>query len=260
MSYENIIYEVKETTAWITINRAKAMNALSTGTLKDFSDALDVIEADDAVRVVVITGDGDKAFSAGADLKEIQALKVAGSFNYSRAAHRVFDRIEKFCKPVIACINGLALGGGAELAVSCHLRIAGDKAKIMFPESGLGGVPGMGGTQRLPRLIGKSRALYYLLTGAPIKAEEGLQYGLIQQVAPMEELAGAAEKLAQNLAQKSPVAMNFIIQAVTSGLEGHQDEGLVMEAVIMAAMTYTEDKKEGIGAMFEKRPPVFKGE
>ena len=229
MSYENIICESKDRTAWITLNRGKAMNALNTAMLRELGDALDKIEADADVRVVVITGAGEKAFSAGADLSEIKSLKVAESFDYSRAAHRVFDRIEKFGKPVIACINGMALGGGAELALSCHLKIAAQGAKISFPESGLGGVPAMGGTQRLPRLIGKNLALYYLLSGEAIKAEDGQRYGLIHKVAPKEELVAATEALVKTLLQKSPLSMKFIIQAVTSGMEGHQDEGLMME-------------------------------
>ena len=149
---------------------------------------------------------------------------------------------------------------GAELALSCHLRIAADKAKMAFPEAGLGGIPGMGGTQRLPRLIGKSLALSYLLTGDMISAEQGLQFGLFYKVVSMDEIKGAAEKMAKSLLKKSPLSLKFVIQAVTKGTEGPLEGGLVLESALMAAMSGSADKKEGIKAIFEKRPPIFKGE
>lgn len=260
MDYQNILYEPKDGIGWITINRPKAMNALSTSLLAELCDAFKTLEEDGNIRAVVIKGAGEKAFSAGADLGEIKDLKIRGAFDYSRAAHRAFNAVEQCGKPVIACINGLALGGGAELALSCHIRVAAEGAKIGFPESGLGGMPGMGGTQRLPRLIGKGAALSYLLTGDMIKAEQGLKLGLYHQIFPNEEVAQGAEGLAKKLVKKSPLSLKFIIQAVTNGLEGNIEEGLVLEAALMAALKNSEDAEEGLKAIFEKRPPIFKGE
>jgi enoyl-CoA hydratase len=260
MDYENILYEPKDGIGWITINRPKAMNALSTSLLAELCDAIKTVEENGDIRAVVILGAGEKAFSAGADLGEIKDLKIRGAFDYSRAAHRAFNAIEQCAKPVIACINGLAMGGGAELALSCHIRVASEGAKIGFPESGLGGIPGMGGTQRLPRLIGKGVALSCLLTGDMIRAEQGLNCGLYYKIFPNEEVVQGAEALAKKLLQKSPLSLKFIIQAVTNGLEGNIEEGLVLEAALMAALKNSEDAKEGLKAIFEKRPPTFKGE
>ena len=260
MDYENILYEPKDGIGWITINRPKAMNALSTSLLAELCDAIKTVEEDGDINVVVIKGAGEKAFSAGADLGEIKDLKIKGAFDYSRAAHRALNTVEQCAKPVIACINGLAMGGGAELALSCHIRVAAEGAKIGFPESGLGGIPGMGGTQRLPRLIGKGVALSYLLTGDMIKAEQGLNCGLYHQIFPNEEVVQGAEALAKKLAQKSPLSLKFIIQAVANGLEGNIEEGLVLEAAFMAAIKNSEDAEEGLKAIFEKRAPTFKGE
>ena len=260
MEYETLIYEAKEGIAWITLNRPKAMNALNTRMIGELGDVIDTIERDDGVRVAVIKGEGGKAFSAGADLKEIAALKIKSAFDYSRVAHRVFNRIEQCGKPVIACVNGMAMGGGAELALSCHLRVAVEGAQLGFPEAGLGGIPGMGGTQRLPRLIGKGIALSYLLTGDMIQADQGLQFGLYQKVFSGEDLEQGTEKLAKKLAKKSPLSVKFIIQAVARGVDGDIEEGLVLESALMALMSSSEDSKEGIKAIFEKRPPTFKGE
>ncbi len=260
MDYQNILYEPKDGIGWISINRPKAMNALSTSLLAELCDAFKTLEEDGNIRAVVIKGTGEKAFSAGADLGEIKDLKIRGAFDYSRAAHRAFNAVEQCGKPVIACINGLAMGGGAELALSCHIRVAAEGAKIGFPESGLGGIPGMGGTQRLPRLIGKGAALSYLLTGDMIKAEQGLKLGLYHQIFPNEEAVQGAETLAKKLVQKSPLSLKFIIQAVTNGLEGNIEEGLVLEAALMAALKNSEDAEEGLRAIFEKRTPTFKGE
>jgi enoyl-CoA hydratase/carnithine racemase len=192
-------------------------------------------------------------------LKEISALKMKSAFDYSRNAHRLFGRIEQCGKPIIACVNGMAMGGGAELALSCHLRVVSEGAQLGFPESGLGGIPGMGGTQRLPRLIGRGIALSYLLTGDMMKPDQGLQCGLFQKVFPEAEVEGGTEKLAKKLAKKSPLSLKFIIQAVTKGVDGDIEEGLALESALMAIMTGSEDSKEGIKAIFEKRPLSFKG-
>lgn len=260
MEYKTLLFESRQQIGWITLNRPKAMNALNTTMIQELGDVMEEVEGDSEIGVAIITGAEGRAFSAGADLKEIEALKIKGAFDYSRSAHRVFNRIEQSGKPVIACINGLAMGGGAEIALSCHLRIASEGAKLGFPEVGLGGIPGMGGTQRLPRLIGKGAALPYLLTGDMIDVNRGLQLGLIHKVLPKEEIQGAAEDMAKNLLKKSPLSLKFIIQAVSNGMEGHLEEGLVLESALMAAMSASEDKNEGIKAIFEKRAPVFKGD
>jgi enoyl-CoA hydratase len=260
MEYETLLYEAKNQVGWITLNRPAAMNALNVAMIRELGDCAQKLEADASIRVVVIKGAGDKAFSAGADLKEIAPLGTKGGFDYSRAAHRAFTAIERLGKPVIGCINGLAMGGGAELALACHIRIVSEKAKLSFPEAGLGGIPGMGGTQRLPRLIGKSLGLFYLLTGERISPELGLQSGLYHKVVKDEELMAAAEEMAMGLAKKSPLSLKFIIQAVTSGMDGSQEEGLVIESSLMSAISGSEDKKEGLQAIAEKRAPNFKGE
>lgn len=260
MEYKTLLLEAKDQIAWVTLNRVKTMNALNAKMVKEIGDVVEKIEKDPDIRVAIITGAGEKAFSAGADLQEIEALSIKGAFDYSRAAHRVFNMIEESGKPVIACINGLAMGGGAELALSCHIRIVAKNAKVGFPEAGLGGIPGMGGTQRLPRLIGKSLALSFLLTGDMISAEQGFQFGLFHKLVPQDEIKMAAEKMAKSLLKKSPLSLKFVIQAVNNGTEGPLDEGLVLESALMAAMSGSDDKKEGIKAIFEKRSPVFKGE
>lgn len=260
MEYETLLYEAKNQVGWITLNRPAAMNALNTAMIRELGDGMQKLEEDAAIRVVVIKGAGEKAFSAGADLKEIAVLGTKGAFDYSRAAHRVFNSIERFGKPVIGCINGLAMGGGAELALSCHIRIASEKAKLSFPEAGLGGIPGMGGTQRLPRLLGRSLGLFYLLTGERIGPELAVQAGLYHKTVKDEELLGAVEEMANGLAKKSPLSLKFIIQAVTGGMEGSLEEGLVLESSLMSAISGSEDKKEGLNAIAEKRPPHFKGE
>ena len=260
MEYETLVFEVKEKIGWITLNRPKAMNAMNTKMVKEFSDLMDKIQENEDVGVVIIKGSGDKAFSAGADLKEIAALGIKGAFDYSRSGQALFRKIEQSGKPVIASINGMSMGGGAEMILSCHLRIAAEGVTIGFPEAGLGGIPAMGGTQRLPRLIGKSVALSFLLSGDMISAEKGVELGLIHKVVPKDELEKKSEGLAKKLLKKSPLSLKFIIQAVNNGMEGHVEEGLLLESTFMAAMTGSEDKKEGIKAIFEKRAPVFKGE
>ena len=260
MEYQNLVYEVKEEIAWITLNRPKAMNALNVVMLQELRNVFETLENDSNIKVAIIKGGGGKAFSAGADLKEVEALSIRSAFNYSQTAHHVFNGIEQLGKPVIACINGMAMGGGAELALSCHIRIASNGSQLGFPESGLGGIPGMGGSQRLPRLIGKSLGLSYLLTGDMITAEEGLRLGLYYKILPDEEIEAGVEKLAKKLAKKSPLSVKFIIQAVIHGLEESLEGGLVLESAFMSAMSSSEDKKEGIKAIFEKRTPNFKGE
>ena len=260
MEYEALKMEIKDGIAWITLSRAKAMNALNVKMIHELADVVSVVNENSDVRVGIITGEGEKAFSAGADLQEINALTIKSAFDYSRLAHKVFSSIEESGKPMIAGIHGLAMGGGAELALCCHIRIAAENVKLSFPEAGLGGIPGMGGTQRLPRLIGKSRALGYLLTGEAITAEKGFEMGLFHKVVPIEKVKETAENMAKELAKKSPMSIKFIIQAVEHGIEIPLSEGLTLESALMAAISGSEDKKEGMKAIFERRAPLFKGE
>jgi len=257
--YETLQLKTEEKIGWIMLNREKALNALNKRMINELGDVVEKIQNDPKVGVGIIIGGGHKAFSAGADLQEIKALTIKDAFDYSQTAQNVFNCIEKSEKPIIACVNGIAMGGGAELALSCHLRVASKNAKLSFPEAGLGGIPGMGGTQRLPRLIGKSFCLYFLLTGKAITAEQGYQLGIFHKVVDPEEVESAAEALAKDLLKKSPLSMKSIIQAVTIGSDGALLNGLALESALMAAMSESEDKEEGIKAIFEKRLPSFSG-
>jgi len=259
MTFENIILEMKEKAAWITINRPKALNALNIATLSELETALDEIEKNEDIWVGVITGSGDKAFGAGADLNELSKLSLTNALAYSKMGHRIFGKIERMGKPFIAGINGMALGGGFELALACTLRIMSQQAKLSFPELSLGGLPGFGGTQRLPRVIGKSRALWYLLTGERIDADSALKMGLVHKVVAPEAVQEECDKLAGLLCQKSPVSVRLALQAVNSGSEIDLENGLDLEAALMTIAMLTEDAKEGIDAVLGKRRPSFRG-
>ncbi len=259
MTFKNIVFEVKDKTAWITLNRPEVLNALNTATLDEIDSALDEIEKNDNIWVGIFIGAGDKAFAAGADLGEISKLTLTGALAYSRTGHRIFGKIEKLGKPFIAGINGLALGGGLELALACNLRLMSEKAKVGFPELGLGGIPGLGGTQRLPRTIGKSKATWYILTGENIDATSALAMGLVHKVVAPESIIEECEKLANLLCQKSPIAMKLALQAINSGNEIDLENGLDLEAVLMTLASLTEDSKAGIEAIMNKQKPVFTG-
>jgi enoyl-CoA hydratase len=253
--YDLLKYQCDERgIAVITINRPKKLNALNEKVLDELSDAVQKISADDEVKGVIITGAGDKAFAAGADIKELQALDEQGGREASQKGQQVFQTIEDLRKPVIAAVNGYALGGGAELAMACHLRIASEKASFGSPEAGLGLIPGYGGTQRLPRLVGCSHALKMILTGHPVKAEEALDIGLVNSIA--DDPLAEAEKWLEQILSNAPMAIAHAIKAVY-----HADSkgGFALEADLFGALCATKDAGEGLSAFLEKREAEFKG-
>ena len=256
---ENILVERDGGVATITINRPKVLNALSTQTLDELRRAILALKYDDGVRVVIITGAGDKSFIAGADINELSQQTPIGGREHALRGQHVFDLIENMGKPVIAAINGYALGGGCELAMACTVRIAADTAKLGQPEINLGIIPGYGGSQRLSRLVGRGRALELLLTGDQITAADAYRLGLVNRVVTGANLMGEARKLAQALAAKAPIAVRYIIDAVNKGLQMPLPEAQVLEATLFGLVAATEDMREGTKAFLEKRKAEFKG-
>src|SRR5580698_884727 len=253
MSYENILVEVREPIAVLTLNRPKVLNALHAATFRELSAALEELIANPAVRAILLTGAGEKAFAAGADIQELaQVSAIEGNALALRGQH-LFDRIENCGKPVIACVNGFALGGGCELALACTFRIASETAKFGQPEVKLGLLPGYGGSQRLPRLVGKGAALKLLLTGEMISAAEALRIGLVDEVVPGDGLMARAEALALSIAANAPIAVERTLLAVDSGLDASLDDGLANEARHFGQVCATEDKAEGTAAFLAKR-------
>jgi len=259
MEFKNLIYEIKDKIGILTLNRPKLLNALNHETLFEMNTLLRQIKEEHNVGVLIMTGSGEKAFIAGADISEIEAMGLADSFEFSRYGQTVTCELETLGIPTIAAVNGLALGGGFEFALACNLRIAAEKARFGFPETGLGVIPGFGGTQRLPRIIGKGRALYYLLTGEMIDASKALGMGLVCDVVPGDQLFDRSIKLAQKILTKSPLAIKFAISAIHFGMESHLNTGMILETALMNLSVVSEDKKEGIAAFKEKRAPVFQG-
>lgn len=260
MAFDNLLLERDDAVAIVTINRPKVLNALNRQTLAELRQALLELQADQSVRAVIITGAGDRGFVAGADISELATLSPTAAAERARTGQAVFDRIEQLGKPVIAAINGFALGGGCELAMACTLRLASDTAKLGQPEINLGLIPGYAGTQRLPRLVGKGRALELLLTGAPVTAVEAERIGLVNRVVPAADLLSEARRLAQTLAAQAPVAVRFILEAVHAGLEMSRADGSLHEATLFGLVAATDDMREGTRAFLEKRKPVFKGQ
>jgi len=259
VNYETIIHQVEDRIARITINRPEKLNALSHLTIIELDAAIDDAADNQAVRVIVLTGAGDKAFVAGADIAEINTLCPVAAHETSRAGQLLMQKIHGLGKPVIAAINGYALGGGCELAMACTLRIAAQEAKLGLPEISLGIMPGFGGTQRLLRLVGPGAALELALTGTPIDANRAAQLGLVNSVVPASELAATVNKLATRLAASAPIAMQNIIRAINLGGESTLERGLEQEAQLFALCFSTEDMVEGTSAFLEKRKPEFKG-
>lgn len=257
--FELLTYTKEGPFAFITINRPKVMNALSNALVEEFDKAFDLVEEDEEVRALIITGAGDKAFMAGADIKELEARDFIKGRQQTKHRQEVFNRLAEMRVPVIAAINGFALGAGLELAVACTLRVAADHAKLGSPEVNLGIIPGDGATQRLPRLVGFGRAMELVLTGDFIDAEEAYRIGLVSKVVPLEELMETAKKLAGKIAKKAPLAIQFAKEAVNRSLEVGIYEGLAHESYLHALACATEDKKEGVQAFLEKRKPDFKG-
>ena len=259
MAYETLLVERSDVYAVVTLNRPKVMNALNRALFAELDDAFTALAADSGVRAVILTGSGEKAFAAGADISELASLSAVEGQQLARRGQAVFRRIETCGKPVIAAINGFALGGGCELAMACTIRIASDRARMGQPEVKLGLVPGYGGTQRLPRLVGKGAAMKLLLTGDMVGAEEAFRIGLVDEVVPAEALLPRAETLARAIAQQAPLAVAGCIQAVEGGYDLPLDSGLELEASLFGLACATEDKAEGTKAFLEKRAPVWQG-
>jgi len=259
MSYETLLYEKQENVALIIINRPKVLNALNRQTMEDLDAATREALADDGVRACVLTGAGEKAFVAGADINELAVLSPVAGRDYGLFGQSVLDRIERAPKPFIAAINGFALGGGCELALACHLRLAAETAHLGQPEVKLGLIPGYGGTQRLARLVGKGRALELVLSGDHITAQEAYRIGLVNAVVPAPDLRDTALSWARKIAANAPLAIRFALEAVTHGMEMTLPEGLYLEATLFSLCCTTEDMKEGTRAFLEKRPANFTG-
>jgi enoyl-CoA hydratase/carnithine racemase len=256
---KNLTVEKRGNIALVTINRPEKLNALNTETISELKSCFKGLHEDREIMVVILTGSGKKAFAAGADIKEITDLNSMTGKVFASKGSSVFRYIEKMTKPVIAAINGFALGGGCELAMSCHIRIASTTAKFGQPEINLGLIPGYGGTQRLPRLIGKTNALYLLLSGEMISAERAYSLGLVNEVVESGKLASRALEIAAIICQKAPVATGHIIEAVDSGINSDIDSGLEIETEYFGKVCNTEDMNEGTSAFIEKRKPSFKG-
>ena len=259
MSFETLLVERDGAVAVVTINRPKVLNALNTQTISEIGRVMRDLQQDDAVRAIVLTGAGEKSFVAGADINELAVLSPAQGQQHGRRGQSVFDLIEHLGKPVIAAINGFALGGGCELAMACTLRIAADSARFGQPEINLGIIPGYAGSQRLPRLIGKGRALEILLTGDMIGAARAYEIGLINRVVPAAELLAEATKLAAALASKAPVAARYIMEAVNHGMEMPLADAQVLEGTLFGLVASTDDMKEGTRAFLEKRQASWRG-
>ncbi|WZL72851.1 short-chain-enoyl-CoA hydratase [Clostridiaceae bacterium 35-E11] len=259
MDFELIQLEQREKVAVLAINRPKALNALNTQVLKELSCALDQLETAADVDVIIITGQG-KAFVAGADIAEMKDLNAEEGRKFGNLGQQVFRRIEKMEKPVIAAVNGFALGGGCELAMSCDMRIASEKAKFGQPEVGLGIVPGFSGTQRLPRLVGMGKAKELILTGNMINAEEAERIGLVNKVVKSEDLMTEAFVLADKIAANAPMAVRYANIAINRGIETDIETGIEIEADLFGLCFATKDQKEGMTAFLEKRKPTFKNE
>ena len=258
MNFTNLLFEIKEHTAIITVNRPDKLNALNTDTLNEFESVFKEINSNDKIFVVVLTGSGEKAFVAGADISELNKLDVLSAKQFSERGSYVFSLIENLDKPVIAAINGFALGGGCELALACHIRVAGENAKFGQPEVNLGLIPGYGGTQRLARAVNSARALEYILTGDMINAEEAFRIGLVNSIFPQTELMNKTMELADKIASKGQQAVRLALKAVRATHQVALAQGLKDEASLFALSCGTEDFKEGTRAFLEKRKPDFK--
>jgi enoyl-CoA hydratase/carnithine racemase len=257
--FENLIYAKKGPVAYVTVNRPKVLNALNTPTWRDLKSAFEDARADPRIRGVILTGAGDRAFIAGADIAELARVSPFEAEQSSRFGQSVLSLIEELGKPVIGAINGFALGGGCETAMACTIRIAAENARFGQPEVKLGLLPGGGGTQRLPRLVGKGRALQLILTGGTIDAREAWRIGLVNEVTPAADLIARAEAILAEIFANAPIAVSYSLDAVNRGLNGDQAEGLALEAALFGVCAGTADKAEGAAAFLEKRAAAFQG-
>ena len=260
MEYANLRLDLRPPIAVVTLDRPKVLNALNAATVAELDSVLTTLAGDTSIRAVLLTGAGGRAFAAGADINELAALSADEGRAFALRGQHIFRRIETLGKPVIACIQGFALGGGCELAMACTLRLAADDARLGQPEVKLGIIAGYGGTQRLPRLVGRGAALKLLLTGAIIDAREALRIGLVDEVVPPAELMPRAEALAREIAANAPLAVAETLQAVNEGLELPLDLALLCETNHFSQLCGTADKAEGTRAFLEKRAPAWKGE
>ena len=259
LNLANVLYETKGAIAYVTVNRPKVLNALNTPTWSDLRRAFEHARDDATVRGVILTGAGAKAFIAGADIGELAKVTAFEAEQSSRFGQEILDLIENLGKPVIAAVNGFALGGGCETAMACTLRLAVETAKFGQPEVALGLIPGGGGTQRLPRLVGKGRALQLILSGDMISAAEAYRIGLVNEIVPAADLIARAEAILTKIASNAPIAIKFALEAANKGMDTSQGEGLLLEASYFGLCAATEDKQEGTSAFLEKRAPQFHG-
>jgi len=259
MFFENMLIDKSERIATVTINRPTKLNALNKATIKELSDAFAQLQSDDEVRAIIVTGSGEKAFVAGADISEFADFDDEQGAALAATGHEtLFNLVENLSKPVIAAVNGFALGGGLELAMACHFRIASDNAKMGLPEVTLGVIPGYGGTQRLPQLVGKGKAMEMILSATMLSAEEAKTWGLVNHVVPQPELLDLAKDLATKISKNSPVAIAKAIETVNAGFDKDSD-GFMSEIRAFGYCFGTDDFKEGTSAFLEKRKPEFKG-
>jgi enoyl-CoA hydratase len=254
-----VLVEKQDRIAWVTLNRPEKMNALNNALLQELEEVIAGLEHDAEVGVVVLTGAGEKAFVAGADISELKDLDSGSAREQALKGQAVFNRIASMPKPVIAAVNGFALGGGCELALSAHIRVASENAKFGLPEVSLGIIPGYGGTQRLPRLVGTGVGLDLILSGDMVPAADALRMGLVSRVFPLAELKAGVEKLARTILSRGPLALTRALAAVQQGVEMPLEQGLQFEAALFGLLAASQDMKEGMGAFLEKRPAQFKG-
>lgn len=258
MELTNLLLDVSNNTAVVTVNRPDKLNALNRDTILELRSVFKELRSNDDVYVIILTGSGEKAFVAGADIKELNELDVLSAKKFAERGQEVFNYIENMNKPVIAAVNGFALGGGSELALACHIRLASENAKFGQPEVNLGIIPGYGGTQRLTRLINSGRAMEYILTGDMIDANEAVRIGLVNHIYPQAELMNKAKEMAQKIASKGQQAVRLAIKSVNAASQVSAKEGQNYEASLFALCCGTEDFKEGTSAFLEKRKPEFK--
>ncbi|HWC97226.1 MAG TPA: enoyl-CoA hydratase-related protein [Candidatus Sulfopaludibacter sp.] len=260
MAYQHIQFDLGgQGVALVTVNRPDKLNALSTGVIEELDQAATQIASDAAIRAAIVTGAGQKAFVAGADINELAALTPAEARTYALRGQQVFRKLETLGKPVVAAVNGYALGGGLELAMACTVRFASENAKLGQPEVKLGIIPGYGGTQRLPRLVGRGRALEMLLGGDPVTAAEAFRIGLVNAVVPQAELLNHCNAWLEKVLANAPLALQLVLDAVDVGLNSGLEEGLRFEAAAFGVSAATEDRREGTRAFLEKRRAVFAG-